>query len=215
MSDLTLVIGNKNYSSWSLRPWLALKATGQAFDEVLITLRQPDSKAKILSHSAAGKVPVLKHGDLLVWDSLAICEYIAETWPEAKLLPEDRRARAVARSVMSEMHSGFAALRNDLPMDICRLGKAPGIPSEEAKLDIARIQQIWQDCRGRFGKDGDFLFGRFSLADCMYAPVATRLRSYGVPLDTVSAAYVDAIYAHPAMQEWVAASAKEQPLPEP
>lgn len=214
MSDLTLVIGNKNYSSWSLRPWLALKATGQAFDEVLIGLRRPDSKAKILSHSAAGKVPALKHGDLLVWDSLAICEYIAETWPEAKLLPEDRRARAVARSVMSEMHSGFAALRNDLPMDICRLGKVPGIPSEEARLDIARIQQIWQDCRGRFGRDGDFLFGRFSLADCMYAPVATRLRSYGVPLDAVSAAYVDAIYAHPAMQEWIAASAKEQPLPE-
>jgi glutathione S-transferase len=215
VSDLTLVIGNKNYSSWSLRPWLALKATGQAFDEVLIGLRQPDSKAKILSHSAAGKVPVLKHGDLLIWDSLAICEYIAETWPEAKLLPEDRRARAVARSVMSEMHSGFAALRHDLPMDICRLGKAPGIPSKEAKLDIARIQQIWQDCRGRFGKDGEFLFGRFSLADCMYAPVATRLRSYGVALDAVSAAYVDAIYAHPAMQEWIAASAKEQPLPEP
>lgn len=215
MSDLTLVIGNKNYSSWSLRPWLALKATGLAFDEVLIGLRQPDSKAKILSHSAAGKVPVLKHGDLLIWDSLAICEYIAETWPEAKLLPEDRRARAVARSVMSEMHSGFAALRHDLPMDICRLGKAPGIPSEEARLDIARIQQIWQDCRGRFGKDGEFLFGRFSLADCMYAPVATRLRSYGVALDAVSAAYVDAIYAYPAMQEWIAASAKEQPLPEP
>lgn len=215
MSDLTLVIGNKNYSSWSLRPWLALKATGQAFDEVLILLRQPDSKARILSHSAAGKLPVLKHGDLLVWDSLAICEYIAETWPAAKLLPEDRRARAVARSVMSEMHSGFAALRNDLPMDICRLGKAPGIPSEEAGHDITRIQQIWQDCRGRFGKDGEFLFGRFSLADCMYAPVATRLRSYGVPLDAVSAAYVDAIYAHPAMQEWIAASAREQPLPEP
>lgn len=215
MSDLTLVIGNKNYSSWSLRPWLALKATGLAFDEVLIGLRQPDSKAKILSHSAAGKVPVLKHGDLLIWDSLAICEYIAETWPEAKLLPEDRRARAVARSVMSEMHSGFAALRHDLPMDICRLGKAPGIPSEEARHDIARIQQIWQDCRGRFGKDGEFLFGRFSLADCMYAPVATRLRSYDVPLDAVSAAYVDAIYALPIMQEWIAASAKEPPLPEP
>lgn len=215
MSKLTLVIGNKNYSSWSLRPWLALKATGQAFAEVLIPLRQPDSKAKILSHSAAGKLPVLKHGDLLVWDSLAICEYIAETWPEAKLLPEDRRARAVARSVMSEMHSGFAALRRDLPMDICRLGKAPGIASDETRLDIARIQQIWQDCRGRFGEDGDFLFGRFSLADCMYAPVATRLRSYGVPLDAVSAAYVDAIYALPIMQEWIAAAAKEEPLPEP
>ncbi|WP_374299704.1 glutathione S-transferase family protein [Ferrovibrio sp.] len=214
MSKLTLVIGNKNYSSWSLRPWLALKAAGQAFAEVLIPLRQPDSKANILSHSAAGKLPVLKHDDLLVWDSLAICEYIAETWPEAKLLPEDRRARAVARSVMSEMHSGFVALRRDLPMDICRLGKASGIASEEARLDIARIQQVWQDCRGRFGKDGDFLFGRFSLADCMYAPVATRFRTYGVAMDPVSAAYVDAIYALPIMQEWIAAAAKEEPLPE-
>ncbi len=215
MSDLTLVIGNKNYSSWSLRPWLALKATGQAFDEALIVLRQAETKANILGYSAAGKLPVLKHGDLLIWDSLAICEYVAETWPEAKLLPEDRRARAVARSVMSEMHSGFAALRRDLPMDICRLGKAPGIPSDEARHDMARIQQIWQDCRGRFGGDGDFLFGRFGLADCMYAPVATRFRTYGVSLDPVSAAYVDAIYALPAMQEWIAAAAQEQPLPEP
>lgn len=214
MNDLTLVIGNKNYSSWSLRPWLALKATGQPFKEVLIPLRRPDTKTTILLHSPAGKVPALKHGDLLVWESLAICEYIAETWPEAKLLPDDSRARAVARSVMSEMHAGFAALRRDLPMDICRLGKAPGIPSEEARHDIARIQQVWQDCRGRFGADGEFLFGRFGLADCMYAPVATRLRSYGVPLDAVSAAYVDAIYALPIMQEWIAASAKEQPLPE-
>lgn len=214
MSDLTLVIGNKNYSSWSLRPWLALKATGQAFDETLIILRQAETKAKILGYSAAGKLPVLKHGDLLIWDSLAICEYVAETWPEAKLLPEDRRARAVARSVMSEMHSGFAALRRELPMDICRLGKAGGVQSEETRLDIARIQQIWQDCRGRFGGDGDFLFGRFGLADCMYAPVATRFRTYGVSLDPVSAAYVDAIYALPAMQEWIAAAAQEQPLPE-
>ena len=216
MSDLTLVIGNKNYSSWSLRPWLALKATGQAFDEVLIMLRRPETKAEILLHSAAGKLPVLKHGDLTIWESLAICEYIAETWPAAGLLPEDTRARAVARSVMSEMHAGFVALRRELPMDICKLGPAqqPVTPSEEAKLDIARVQQIWQDCRGRFGKKGDFLFGGFTLADAMYAPVATRLRSYGVALDPVSEAYVNAIYAWPAMQEWCAAAAKEQPLPE-
>jgi glutathione S-transferase len=217
VSDLTLVIGNKNYSSWSLRPWLALKATGQPFKEVMIVLRRPESKAEILLHSAAGKVPVLKHGDLTLWESLAICEYIAETWPAAKLLPEDVRARAVARSVMSEMHAGFVALRRELPMDISRLSQlaqAGVTPSEEAKLDIARVQQIWQDCRGRFGADGAFLFGRFSLADAMYAPVATRLRSYRVALDPVSAAYVEAIYALPAMREWCAAAAKEAPLPE-
>ncbi len=217
MSDLTLVIGNKNYSSWSLRPWLALKATGQAFDEVLVVLRRPETKAEILLHSAAGKLPVLKHGDLTIWESLAICEYIAETWPAAGLLPEDARARAVARSVMSEMHAGFVALRRELPMDICKLSPLAqnGVtPGEEARQDIARVQQIWQDCRGRFGKKGDFLFGGFTLADAMYAPVATRLRSYGVALDPVSEAYVNAIYAWPAMQEWCAAAAKEAPLPE-
>ncbi len=217
MSDLTLVIGNKNYSSWSLRPWLALKAAGQSFDEKLIVLRRPETKAEILLQSAAGKLPVLKAGDLTIWESLAICEYIAETWPEAGLLPEDARARAVARSVMSEMHAGFAALRRELPMDICKLSQLAqtGVtPGDEAKLDIARVQQIWQDCRGRFGKGGEFLFGRFGIVDAMYAPVATRFRSYGVALDPVSEAYVNAIYAWPAMQEWCAAAAKEQPLPE-
>jgi glutathione S-transferase len=217
VSDLTLVIGNKNYSSWSLRPWLALKAAGQVFDEVLIVLRRPETKAEILLHSAAGKLPVLKHGDLTIWESLAICDYIAETWPEAGLLPEDTRARAVARSVMSEMHAGFMPLRRELPMDICKLSPLAqnGVtPGDEAKLDIARVQQIWQDCRGRFGKKGDFLFGGFTLADAMYAPVATRFRSYGVALDPVSEAYVNAIYAWPAMQEWCAAAAKEAPLPE-
>jgi glutathione S-transferase len=217
VSDLTLVIGNKNYSSWSLRPWLALKAAGQAFDEVLIVLRRPETKAEILLHSAAGKLPVLKHGDLTIWESLAICEYIAATWPEAGLLPEDARACAVARSVMSEMHAGFVALRRELPMDINKLSPLAqnGVtPGEEARLDIARVQQIWQDCRGRFGRKGDFLFGRFTLADAMYAPVATRLRTYGVAMDSVSEAYVNAIYAMPAMQDWCAAAAKEQPLPE-
>ena len=222
VSDLTLVIGNRNYSSWSLRPWLALKATGQSFDETLIVLRRPETRAEILLHSAAGKLPVLKHGDLTVWDSLAICEYVAETWPEAGLLAEDARARAVARSVMSEMHAGFMNLRRELPMDIHRLSplaQSGVTPGEETRLEIARVQQIWQDCRGRFGQQkgsggGDFLFGRFGIADAMYAPVATRFRSYGVALDPVSEAYVNAIYALPAMQDWCAAAAREAPLPE-
>lgn len=217
MSDLTLVIGNKNYSSWSLRPWLALKAAGQSFDERLIVLRRPETKAEILMQSAAGKLPVLKHGDLTIWESLAICEYVAETWPEARLLPEDARARAVARSVMSEMHAGFANLRRELPMDINKLSPLAqnGVtPGEETRLEIARVQQVWQDCRGRFGRDGEFLFGRFGIADAMYAPVATRFRTYGVAMDPVSEAYVNAIYAMPAMQDWCAAAAKEAPLPE-
>lgn len=217
MSDLTLVIGNKNYSSWSLRPWLALKAAGPSFNETLIVLRRPETKAEILLQSAAGKLPVLKHGDLTVWESLAICEYVAETWPEAGLLPEDARARAVARSVMSEMHAGFANLRRELPMDIHKLSALAqnGVtPSEETRLEIARVQQVWQDCRGRFGRKGDFLFGRFGIADAMYAPVATRFRSYGVAMDPVSEAYVNAIYALPAMQEWCAAAAREAPLPD-
>lgn len=215
VENLTLVIGNKNYSSWSLRPWLALKAAGQPFSEVMIGLRQPRTKDAILRHSAAGKLPVLVHGSLTVWESLAVCEYIAETWPAARLLPADAAARAVARSVMSEMHAGFAPLRRDLPMDICRLGQAAGQVSDEARQDIARVQNIWRDCRARFGAQGRYLFGDFGLADCMYAPVATRFRTYDIPLDPVSAAYVDAIYAHPAMQEWVAAAALESPLPEP
>ena len=217
MSDLTLVIGNKNYSSWSLRPWLALKATGQSFDEALIVLRRPETRAEILLQSAAGKLPVLKAGDLTIWESLAICEYIAETWPEAGLLPEDARARAVARSVMSEMHAGFVNLRRELPMDINKLSPLAqnGVtPGEETRLEIARVQQIWQDCRGRFGRKGDFLFGRFGIADAMYAPVATRFRTYGVAMDPVSEAYVNAIYALPAMQEWCSAAAKEAALPD-
>lgn len=219
MADLVIVIGNKNYSSWSLRPWLALKATGEPFDEVMITLRQPETKAKILAHSPAGKVPVLTHGDLMVWESLAICEYLAEAFPYVGLWPSDARARAVARAVSTEMHAGFMGLRRDLPMDIHSKSRPSGTASDEAKADIARVQQIWQDCRGRFGdiegeEGGPFLFGRFSVADCMYAPVATRFRTYGVKLDPVSAAYVDAIYAHPAMQEWIAGAKGEAPLPE-
>lgn len=219
MADLVIVIGNKNYSSWSLRPWLALKATGEPFEEVMVTLRQPETKAKILAHSPAGKVPVLKHGDLLLWESLAICEYLAEAFPYVGLWPSDVRARAVARAVSTEMHAGFMGLRRDLPMDIHSKSRPSGAASEEAKADIARVQQVWQDCRGRFGdiegeEGGPFLFGRFSVADCMYAPVATRFRTYGVKLDPVSAAYVDAIYAHPAMQDWIAAAKGEAPLPE-
>jgi glutathione S-transferase len=205
-----LVIGTKRYSSWSLRAWLALKQAGVTFEEIVIRLRQPDSKARIAQYSPSGRLPFLRDDDVSVWDSLAICEYVAEMLPGAYLWPKDRSARAVARSVAAEMHSGFPALRDHLSMDVARTIALPVIP-EAAQADIARIQAIWTDCRRRFGTTGGpFLFGGFTLADAMYAPVATRFRTYGVKLDPVCQAYVDAIMALPAMIEWVQAAKLEE-----
>jgi len=207
VSDLTLVIGTQNVSSWSLRPWLALKMTGAPFRAEKIALRRPDTRQQILRHSPAGHVPILKDGARLIWDSLAILEYLAERFPAAGLWPEEAGARARARSISAEMHAGFAALRDDLPMDI-RLATTRQ-PRPDAAADIARILESWRDCRARFGAGGAFLFGRFSNADAMYAPVVTRFATYGVPLDAVSAAYRDAVLALPAMREWYAAAAAE------
>lgn len=198
---LTLVIGTKRYSSWSLRPWLALKVAGIPFDEVEIALRQPETKAEILKYSPSGKVPLLKDGDLAVWDSLAICEYLAERRPS--LWPLDASARAVARSVAAEMHSGFMPLRRDCPMDVLADLPMAEIP-DEVTTELIRIDALWSDCRTRFGQDGPFLFGAFSIADAMFAPVVTRLRTYHLPVGAVSQAYCDAIMALPAMKEWVA-----------
>lgn len=211
MSELVLVIGNKRISSWSLRPWLALKQAGLPFREVSVALRQPDTKARILDHSPSGKVPFLRHGSLGVWESLAICEYVAELAPATRLWPEDGAARAVARAVSCEMHAGFAALRQHLPMDVCTKTALPELPPEAA-ADVRRVAALWNDCRSRFGAGGPFLFGTFSVADAMYAPVATRFETYGVPLDPVSEAYAAAIRALPAMQEWKAAAGQERPL---
>jgi glutathione S-transferase len=202
----TLVIGDKNISSWSLRPWLALKQCGIPFAEECIRLRQPDSKAEILRHSPSGKVPALKTRTGVVWDSLAILDYLAERHLGHKLWPSDEEARAAARSISAEMHSGFATLRNDMPMDL--LGKLPCPPLSAAlEGDIARIAAIWKDTRARFGQGGPFLFGAFTCADAMYAPVATRFRTYGVDLDRfgdngTGAAYGETILALPAMEEW-------------
>ncbi len=208
MDALTLVIGNKAYSSWSLRPWLALRHIGVPFTEILAPLGQPDSRANILRHSPSGRVPLLKHGERTVWDSLAICEYLAETYPEARLWPEEAYARAVARSVSAEMHSGFADLRTNMFMDLQR--KRPGEGRSDACLaDIARVTEIWRDARARFGTGGPYLFGRFSVADCMYAPVATRFETYGVELDPVCRAYADALLALPALREWSEAARAE------
>lgn len=209
MTEYTLILGNKAYSSWSLRGWLLLKRSGVPFEERVVPLFRPGFKAEILAHSPSGRVPALVAGELTVWDSLAIAEYLHERHPEAGLWPEDPAARAVARAVAAEMHAGFAALRERLPMDLKRAPLAPGeIDTSTGALgaDIARICEIWRDCRARFGAvhpgDGRFLFGEFCAADAFYAPVATRLRGYGVALEGAAAAYRDALLAWPDLVAW-------------
>lgn len=208
MSHLILVIGNKAYSSWSLRPWLLMKHAGIDFTEKPISLYAVDARQTILKHSAAGKVPVLKDGDLTIWDSLAICEYLAEKYPARHLWPADAAARAQARSVSAEMHSGFANVRTQMPMNVRReipgRGKTPEVAAE-----VARIEAIWNGCRARHGNDGPFLFGGFSIADAMYAPVASRFRTYGIALHGAAGEYVATMLALPAMQEWIAGAHAE------
>ncbi len=204
--EIVLVIGDKAWSSWSLRPWLAAKVAKIPFREAAIRLRQPDTAAQIARYSPSGRVPVLWRGDLTVWDSLAICEYLAELAPQACLWPEDENARAVARAISAEMHAGFHALRKEFPMDFHARAERPE-PSDQARDDIARIAAIWRDTRHNFGASGPFLFGAFTIADAMYAPVATRFRTYGIGLasygdDGTAAAYAAAILAIPEMQEW-------------
>lgn len=205
---LKLVIGDKNYSSWSLRGALALDLTGAPYEEVAVRLFQPDSRSQLLAHSPAGKVPVLLTEEGLVWDSLAIAEYLAERFPEAHLWPRGQYARALARSVCAEMHSGFVALRSHMSMDLARDQALAGIPAE-AQADIDRVSRLWADCRQRFGQDGPFLFGHASIADAFFAPVAARLRSYRVALPDEAAAYVETIYQWPAFQRWYQAALQE------
>ena len=206
---LKLVIGNKNYSSWSMRPWLALKACGIAFDEVLIPLYIGDAdKQRILDFTASGKVPVLVDGDVTVWDSLAIIEYAAERFPQARLWPEDRTQRALARSISAEMHSGFAALRNECGMNLHRPVGAVAL-SPAAQADIARIQQIWTGCRERHGRQGPFLFGAFSAADAMYAPVVHRFRTFAIEVSPELRDYMEAMLSFPAFEEWTRAGLAE------
>lgn len=202
MAEFTLVIGDRNFSSWSLRPWLLMRGAGIPFDEAPVRLRQPDSKQNILRHSPSGKVPVLKTHGLVIWDSLAIAEYLAERFPEKSLWPKEVSARAHARAVSAEMHSGFQALRTHLPMDI--LGHYPGrgADGEGVAADIARVQEIWHDCRETHSAKGPFLFGAFSIADAMFAPVVTRFITYGVERDAICQDYMDAVMNLPGMREW-------------
>ena len=209
MSDLTLVIGNKNYSSWSLRPWLALRNAGIPFEERLLLLFDENWREAIAAVSPSGRVPVLLHGERIVWETLAILEYVHELYPDAGLWPEDRDARAEARAVACEMHAGFGALRTHMPMnlrrrDLAGKGRGPGVDD-----DIARICAIWRDCRACYGAGGDFLFGAFGAADAMFAPVVTRLDTYGVALDDTCAAYSRAVLNLPAFIEWREAALQE------
>lgn len=201
---MILYVGSKRYSSWSLRPYLALAQTGAAFECKTILLDQQDTKASIARVNPAGKVPVLHDGDLVVWDSLAICEYLAEQYPS--LWPADRAQRARARSISAEMHSGFAALRRDMSMDLCADKRGQG-HTPEAMADAARVQQIWREALA--ASKGPFLFGAFTIADAMFAPVTTRFRTYGVDLDQTCQAYVDAVAKLPAMQAWQADAERE------
>ena len=194
----TLVIGDKRWSSWSMRPWLALRHGGIEFREHLIRLRRPDSKAQIAAVSPSGKVPLLIDGDLKIWDSLAICEWAAERVPS--LWPSDPSARAIARSVSAEMHSSFVAMRTEMSMDVELRTKKELSP--EARADVDRVMTIWRETRAKWGQNGDFLFGAFSIADCFYAPVVTRFRSYGVALDDTAARYSEAMLAQPEVRAW-------------
>ena len=199
---LKLVIGNKNYSSWSMRPWMALKGTGIAFDEVVIPLYTGVAdKQRILDVTRSGKVPALIDGAVTVWDSLAIIEYAAERFPDAKLWPQDVAARAHARSVSAEMHSSFMPLRNECGMNIHRPIRAKPL-SEDAQANIARIQQIWTECRALYGAKGPYLFGAFSGADAMFAPVIHRFRTYAIDVTPPARDYMDTMLANPAFQEW-------------
>ncbi len=209
---LKLIVGDKNYSSWSFRPWIAMRVSGIPFEDVVIPfghpIGNPEFKQRLRPYTPAGKVPVLIDGSLHVWETLAILEYLAEKFPAAALWPADVAARAHARVVSNEMHAGFGALRSECPMNMRRPVKARALPAE-AQANVARIDALWSDCRARFGAGGPFLFGRFCAADAMYAPVVSRLHTYGIPVGREAKSYMEVVMALPAWAEWKAAGVKE------
>jgi glutathione S-transferase len=205
---LRLIIGNKNYSSWSMRPWIAMKVAGIPFEEEVISLNAEDFKPRVTRISGAGKVPALADGDVQVWESLAILEYLAERFPNARLWPADPAARAHARAVAAEMHAGFVPLRRHLPMNMWRPVKRREL-APEVQSNVTRIDAMWTDCRRRFGAGGAFLFCTFGAADAMYAPVVARFHTYAVELGATARTYADAVMALPAWAEWRAAALVE------
>jgi glutathione S-transferase len=198
---MLLVIGNRRYSSWSLRPWIAMKQTGIPFEDRVILMAKDNSKAEMLKVSPGGQVPVLIDGKVVVHETIAILEYLNDRFPDARLWPADLAARAHARSVSAEMHAGYGALRRDCPMNICRPVRKH-LPSPEALKHVERIDALWQDCRARYGQSGPFLFGSFTAADAMFAPIVNRLYVYDLPRSAVSEAYMQAMMALPAWKEW-------------
>ena len=198
---MLLIVGNKNYSSWSFRPWIGLRAVAIPFDEEVIPLYDAGSKERILARSPAGKVPILIDGDVRVWESLAILEYAAEKFPAAQLWPADPAARAHARAISTEMHAGFVPLRSECGMNMWRPPAKKEL-SADARANVARVQELWTDARNRFGAGGPFLFGRFSIADAMYAPVVSRFETYAIEVTAPVRAYMQAMTALPAWQEW-------------
>ena len=205
---ITLVIGNKNYSSWSLRPWIAMKVAGIPFEEKVIPLYEPGSREQVLQYSPAGKVPVLVDAGRCIWESLAILEYLAEKFPNTGLWPRDARARAHARALAAEMHAGFQALRKHCPMNIWLPVRRRPQP-DDVMANVRRIEALWAECRERFGQRGAFLFGDFGAVDAMYAPVVSRLHTYGLAVNEASRAYMDAVVALPAWIEWRTAALQE------
>jgi glutathione S-transferase len=205
---LKLIIGNKNYSSWSFRPWIAMKAAGIPFEETVISLNAPDFKDQLLKISGTGKVPALVDGSVHVWESLAILEHLAEKFPASRLWPSDPVARAHARAIAAEMHAGFVPLRQALPMNFWRPVQ-PRPLADEVTANVRRIDAMWTDCRRRFGHDGPFLFGPFGAGDAMYAPVVSRFHTYAVEVGAASRAYMEAVMALSAWAEWKAAALEE------
>jgi glutathione S-transferase len=210
LANLTLAIANKTYSSWSLRAWMAMREFGIPFEEKVIPLDLPETKRKIARHSGAGRLPVLHHGEVTVWESLAILEYLAEVFPTKAMWPKSRPARAMSRAVANEMHAGFLALRNACPMNLRRPHKplAAGL-TEDVRGNIGRIETLWRNCRKTYGKGGPFLFGKFTIADAMYAPVASRFETYAIPVSSGSRDYMDALLTTRSFRDWKAGAAKE------
>ena len=211
MAKLTLAIANKNYSSWSLRAWIAMREFDIPFEDKVIPLDLPDTRKNIARHSGAGRLPVLHHGEVTVWESLAILEYLAEIYPAKAMWPKSRPARAMARAVANEMHAGFLPLRNACPMNLRRAHKplAADLP-EDVRANVARIETLWKACRKSYGKGGAFLFGKFTIADAMYAPVATRLETYAIPVSRASRDYMEALFATRSFRDWKDAALGEE-----
>lgn len=209
---LELVIGNKNYSSWSLRPWLLMRHFKLPFTEIQLPLDTPEFYRRIGDYSPTARVPVLRDGDETIWDSLAICEVVNERYLDGKAWPKDMKARAAARSAVAEMHSGFAALRSQLPMN-CHRQIDDYRWKDDADRDIARIMAIWNDLQSRFGEGSNFLCGDFGIVDAMFAPVCVRFKAYGVTTDENASRYMSEIYSLPAMQAWLAEARLEPPKP--